>query len=312
MAGFVPSNFGIWGMITYLTQDQIDKTKWDDCIAHAVNGLVYAWSWYLDIVHPGWEALVEMDGDNYHSVMPITRKRKYFIPYLCQPFFVQQLGVFSRQQLTPEITEDFIHAIPKKYLLVEIRLNEQNPLPDTLKGLRQHRNHLLDLNHDYNSLYSHYHENTKRNLKKSLNHGLRLVALENLKPVISLFRNDRGRQIAHWKDEEYACLERLSAIAISSSNAFIYGVQTLENNDVIVGALFMVSHQRITFLFSGNSESGKACQAMTFLLDAVIKQFASQPMVLDFEGSDDSNLARFYQGFGASAVSYPGFTYHIF
>ena len=42
-------------MITYLTHDQIDKTLWDHCIAQAPNGLVYAWSWYLDIVHPGWD-----------------------------------------------------------------------------------------------------------------------------------------------------------------------------------------------------------------------------------------------------------------
>ena len=52
-------------MIAYLTHDQIDKSRWDDCIAHAVNGMAYAWSWYLDVVHPGWEALVEMKEDKY-------------------------------------------------------------------------------------------------------------------------------------------------------------------------------------------------------------------------------------------------------
>ena len=50
-------------MIAYLRHDQIDKTCWDDCIAHAPNGLVYAWYWYLDIVHPRWEALVLLQRD---------------------------------------------------------------------------------------------------------------------------------------------------------------------------------------------------------------------------------------------------------
>ena len=73
----------------------------------------------------------------------------------------------------------------------------------------------------------------------------------------------------------------------------------------------MISHHRLTFLFSGNSEKGKACQAMTFLLDAVIRSYALHPMLLDFEGSDDENLARYYQGFGSSVVCYPGYTLHI-
>ena len=311
MAGIVPPYIGIWRMITYLTHEEIDKKKWDDCIAHAVNGLVYAWSWYLDVVHPGWEALVEMDNDIYLTIMPITGKRKYFIPYLCQPFFVQQLGVFSRCPLTAEITHSFLHSIPKKFVLVEIRLNEKNTLPEGYKGLDFHRNCMLDLNHDYDYLLSHYHENTKRNLKKSLNHDLRVVPLTDLQPVIALFRQNRGAKVPHWGDLEYERLQKLSSVALSLSNAFIYGIKSFDNDDIICGALFMVSHGRITFLFSGNSEYGKSCQAMTFLLDAVIKKFSAQPLMFDFEGSDDENLARFYQGFGGVPVLYPGYTYRI-
>lgn len=299
-------------MITYLTQESIDKERWDDCIAHATNGMVYAWSWYLDIVHPGWDALVEMEGCNYLSVMPITWKKKYLIPYLCQPFFVQQLGVFSRRQMTAETTASFLKAIPKKYLLVEIRLNEQNPLPDGFQGVKSHRNHLLDLNHDYSFLLSHYHENNKRNLKKSLNNNLRLVPLTDAKVIIDLFRSDRGASISHWGDGEYARLEDLTMKAISSSNAFILGVQSSQNEKIICGAVFFVSHRRITYLFSGNSECGKSFHAMTFLLDAVVREYASHPMVLDFEGSDNEDLARFYHGFGSVPVYYPSFTRRLF
>lgn len=298
-------------MITYLTHEKIDRKRWDDCIEHAVNGLVYAWSWYLDVVHPGWEALVEMDGDNYFSVMPITRKRKYLVPYICQPFFAQQLGVFSRRPLTCDSIASFLHAIPKKHLLVEIRLNEGNPVPEGLAGVDFHRNHLLDLNYHYDILYSHYHENTKRNLKKSFNHSLRLVSLDDLSPIIALFRKNRGAQVKHWGDDEYDRLEHLSSVALSSGNAFVYGVQESDNKEIICGALFLVSHRRITFLFSGNSDLGKSCHAMTFLLDSVIREYSNQHYVLDFEGSDDDDLARFYQGFGSAAVFYPGYTYRL-
>lgn len=299
-------------MINYLTNEQIDKSRWDDCVAHAVNGNVYAFSWYLDIVHPGWEALVEMIDGNYVTIMPITKKKKYLINYLCQPFFVQQLGVFSRQPITEETTVAFLKSIPRKYRLVEIRLNENNPLPKDAKGVEWHRNHLLDLNKEYSLLSNDYHENTKRNLKKSLNFGLTLVCDADIQEIIGLFRENRGASIAHWGVAEYARLSHLTESAKASGNAFVYGVKSLNDNEIICGALFMKSHNRITFLFSGNNALGKESQAMTFLIDHVVREYAGQPLVLDFEGSDDENLARFYHGFGAEPIMYPGFTYRCF
>lgn len=299
-------------MITYLKHERIDPNRWDECIAAAPNGNVYAWSWYLDLVHPGWDALVEIDSDKYLTVMPITKKKKYGINYLCQPFFVQQLGVFSVQPLTKEHILAFLQVIPKKYRLVEIRLNEGNPLDETLKGVELHRNHLLDLVNSYDVLSSHYHENTSRNLKKSLKYNLALVRQLPISTVIDLFRTNRGASVTHWGDLEYARLEALASCAITSSNAFIYGVKSIDNNEITCGALFVKSHQRITFLFSGMSQFGKDQGAMTFLIDQVIREYAGQPMTFDFEGSDDPNLARFYQGFGSHPVAYPSFSYRIF
>lgn len=298
-------------MITFLTHDKIDKTLWDKCLEQSPNGMVYAWSWYLDIVHPGWEAMVEIKNDNYFSIMPLTCKKKYGIHYLCQPFFTQQLGVFSLAPITLETIKSFLQAIPNKYRLVEIRLNEQNPVDTQWKGIALHRNHLLDLYCDYNKLSFGYHDNTHRNLKKSLNYDLQLVEAVPIQTVIRLFRADRGMTVSHWGDAEYARLERLATAAISLSNAFVYGVKTLDNNDIICGALFMFSHHRLTFLFSGNSKTGKAVQAMSFLIDKVIQKFAGQPVVFDFEGSDNDDLARFYRGFGGKPVNYPSFSFRL-
>ena len=298
-------------MIQYLRHGQIDKACWDDCVDNASNGLVYALSWYLDVVHPGWEALVEVANDKYQSIMPLTCNRKYFVHYLFQPFFAQQLGVFSRVPLSVEKVMEFIRAIPKKFRLVEIRLNEGNPFLQYCRGVEYHRNCVLELFSEYDMLASQYHENTKRNLKKSLNHGLRLVKEVPIRTVIDLFRSDRGVLVQHWKDKEYSRLERLANTAITSQNALVYGIQNTDNKEILCGALFMVYRDRITFLFSGNSEAGKACQSMTFLIDQVIREFAGQKLTLDFEGSDDSNLARYYLGFGASEKIYPSFTKKI-
>src|ERR1019366_1761696 len=98
-------------MVKHISHSKINFKKWDNCIANSVNSAIYAYSWYLDIVSPGWEALVAAD---YKTVMPLTQNSKYGINYLRQPFFTQQLGVFSTSELTEAILTDFLTAIPEK------------------------------------------------------------------------------------------------------------------------------------------------------------------------------------------------------
>ncbi len=44
--------------VQYLKHHEIDKQRWDACIQEARNAQIYALSWYLDVVTPGWEAIV--------------------------------------------------------------------------------------------------------------------------------------------------------------------------------------------------------------------------------------------------------------
>ena len=65
-------------------------------------------------------------------------------------------------------------------------------------------------------------------------------------------------------------------------------------------------------MFSGNSILGRETQAMTFLIDAVVREFAGRSLVLDFEGSDNENLSRYYSGFGSATVRYPDYRVPLF
>ena len=291
-------------MIHYLEHNAIDKAKWDALIAECGN--IYAYSWYLDIVHPGWEALVE---DDYQTVMPLTGGKKFGVNYLFQPFFVQQLGVFSKA-LTPETTEAFMEAIPSRYRFAEIRLNEGNAFAEDIQGVEYHRNVLLDLNQEYNAIRSNYHQNTKRNLAKAESNNLQLVETVIPYHVVALFRDNRGALLDKWGDAEYGVLTHLAKVAQKRNAAFMLGVSEKGVGQLICAAIFMKTKDRITFLFSGLTEEGKQRQAMTYLLDQVIQQYARQPITFDFEGSDDDNLARFYLGFGGKETKYPSYCFN--
>ena len=75
-------------MIKYLSHSQIAPPRWAALLAAC--GTVHVYSWYLDIVHPGWEALVD---DDYQAVMPLTGGKKFGVNYLFQPYFVQQAKI---------------------------------------------------------------------------------------------------------------------------------------------------------------------------------------------------------------------------
>ncbi|MCX6283824.1 MAG: hypothetical protein NTW31_06290 [Bacteroidetes bacterium] len=99
-------------MISYLKHNEIDRARWDGCISRSLNRRVYAFSWYLDIVAPAWEALVS---DDYLSVFPLTPGRKAGVCYLFQPFFTQQLGLFSSNPIGEENAEKFMSSIPMNW-----------------------------------------------------------------------------------------------------------------------------------------------------------------------------------------------------
>ncbi len=287
-------------MIKHLKYSEIDKTKWDNCIKNSINGLPYAFSWYLDIVHDDWEALVE---DDYISVMPMTISSKYGITYFFQPFFIQQLGVFSIRPLNPDKTLEFVKAIPKRVKMIHFNMNHFNSMTESDIPTLENRNYLLDLISDYSKIQSSYHNNTKRNLKRAQKNNLSLVKGVKPENIVALFRNDRGRDIDKWKDMHYMRLTRLIYTSMYKGVGTTYGVFS-ENNDLVSAAFFLKTSSRLIFLFSGNSEIGKQTHGMTYLIDGVIKENSPGMKVLDFEGSNNPGLARFYSGFGAYESNY--------
>ena len=279
-------------MIRYITHNQIDIQRWDECIEQSPDGLVYAWSWYLDVVHPDWEALVE---DDYDAVMPLTGGRKFGINYLFQPFFTQKFGVFGKKEVTKEKIEEFLEAIPKKFKFAEIRIYGD--------GGEKHRNIELNLSEKYDVLAENYNSNTKRNLAKAKKENLRVVEDADSSAIISLFRRNRGSDINKWGDKEYNRLLNLVEEAKNHEKCMVLGVQNTDNQ-LVAGAIFMISHKKIVFLFSGSDESNKELHGLTFLLDHVIKKYSGTNFILDFEGSDNDGLARFYKGFGGEEKFY--------
>lgn len=286
--------------ILYLSHQSIDKKKWDECITRSANGLVYAYSLYLDHMGKQWDALVLGD---YEAVMPLSWKSKWGIHYLYQPFLTAQLGVFGNS-LTPELLESFLQSIPPKFRYWDFYLNHGNVFSLKQFDLYERSNFVLSLNKPYEELYAAYRENIQRNIKRAKQAGCTGIKDFEADKVIEL----AVEQMRIYSNESANNVERFRKLykqLHEQKKAITYGILSA-SGQLIASAVFLYSHNRAYYILVGNHPDGRTIGASHALIDYFVKDHAGKLLLLDFEGSDIRNLAFFYSSFGASEEKFAG------
>lgn len=282
--------------LKYLTYQNIDKEKWDKCISNSLNHLVYAESWYLDIVCPEkWNALILND---YEAVMPLPLKSKMGLTYVQQPIWTQQLGVFSTTEITPKVIDNFLKSIPKKMAMVSLNMNEHNFIENY--NLSAKTNLILDLNNSYEELKTNFSSNTKRNCNKAAKSNLTTdLSSKDVAGFINFFKTNIQNPIS---DYHYNTLQKLVEYAVDKNKGVIALVKL--DDEIIAASFILKSENRLIYRTGTSSKKGKELNAMFLLVNAIIQQYANTKYQLDFEGSEIGGVARFYSGFGASNAPY--------
>ena len=286
--------------IHYISRSEIDVQKWDNCISNARNGLIYAFSFYLDAMSRNWDALVMGD---YKIVMPLTWNKKAGIFYLYQPPLTPSLGIFG-DAINANIVNAFIESIPQKFRFMEISLNTGNDVGEIADGSIEsikRKNYILRLRSPYQEIYDHYNENIKRNIKRAV--ALGCVAQRNIavEQIIMLVK-DQFSSIIPLQKNLFVNFHSLYNLLSSQGKATTYGIT--HNGELLSGAVYFYSHSRAFYILVGNHPNGKTIGTSHYLVDRFIADHAGQDLVLDFEGSDISSLAFFYRSFGATEESY--------
>ncbi|MGV3587151.1 MAG: GNAT family N-acetyltransferase [Adhaeribacter sp.] len=291
-------------MPRYLSNRQINYAAWDACVATSEQRLVYALSWYLDVVTPGWAGLVEEQDGQYVAVMPLPVKQQFGINYLAQPLFCQQLGFFAKtNSIQPE---QFIAAAKRHFSLIsKYSFNTTNTFllkSDENSNLQvyRHYTHLLNLNQSYKAIYQNYSRDRKLNLKRSQKAGLVIEESTDIGILIRLFKEDAASRIRGGVSEAaYAQLQQLYQALAAKGLATLLYTQT-PTGEIDAGCLFVTYGQKIIYLFNAASVAGRSRNGRSLMLDYIIQKYAGQPYVFDFESpADIASIIRVYQGFGA-------------
>ncbi|MEP6949728.1 MAG: hypothetical protein ABI863_10660 [Ginsengibacter sp.] len=286
--------------ITYLPQANIDKQKWDRCIDTAGNGLIYAYSFYLDAMSKNWDALIMND---YEAVMPLTWNKKYGIYYLYQPFFAAHLGVFGNN-LSSKIVQSFLETIPVKFKYWDFYLNEKNLYAIPGFTMYERSNYVLSLDKSYADLTAGYAKSHLRNIRRAMDAGNILKKNIPVSDVI-LLAKEQTKNFSPVTDKDYENLTELFAVLEKKNMAVTYGIYSSQQQLVSSSGWFF-SHDRAYYILVGNHPNGRTSGASHLMIGHFIQEHAGKKLLLDFEGSDIKNLAWFYKSFGAKEEKYPG------
>lgn len=277
--------------ISYIPQQHIDKARWDRCIDHAFNGLIYARSYYLDITAPGWNALVLND---YEAVMPLPTRKKFGVCYLFEPPMTPILGVFGND-ISTEMVSAFLASIPSKIKFWDYSLNHFNPVAAGVYPAYTRSNFVLPLNNSYENIERQFHENTVRNTRKAVKMGCIVKKNIPLGEVIAICR----REFPKFTKITPGLFDQMKNIFLHPGHSSAtYGIENAEGQ-LLASAAFLFCNKRAYYWLVGNNPESRRYNAAALLVDTFIRDHQQQSMLLDFEGSDQPGIAEFYKKFGA-------------
>lgn len=284
-------------MIKLVSRSELNEDKYNACVESSQQSLIYAYSWYLDIVCDQWNVLVL---DDYDVVMPVPYRRKYLIPYVHPPLWVLQLGLFSKKKFHQS---DFISTLEKKFRFIELRLNSENTLEKESSLFVEKQFQELDLTQEYEAIENAYQSDRKKDLKRANKHQLKIEWGSGAKELIRLFQNNVGKRTPEIKEQDYSNLEKLIKTCVDRDVGEICSVY--QEEQLVASAFFLKHQETVTILCSSTDFSNRKNGANTFLIDQAIQRYSSDYKTFNFGGSSMESIAKYFFSFGAVERIYP-------
>lgn len=290
-------------MLRFVKHKNIDKDRWDACIEQSSSGLLYGYSWWLDIVSPKWDALIEGD---YQRVFPLTINRSRWYKRLLQPLYTQRLDVFSKTPMEAKDYLPFFAYIHKKYKNVDICLQldislANNPLQQTLKERQT-----LNLQKDYQEISGVYNSSLKTNLNRAKKNNLSIVQNIDTRHIVDFMKKLLQKKSIRYHYFQLKKLKQIIKTVVDKGIGYTMGVADAQGK--IITACLLIESLGVLYAFPWSLEEGKSLRSHYFLVDYLIKQYAGKPVQYDFMGSSIPGVKHTNESFGGETSFYTQLT----
>ncbi len=277
--------------LKFVKRQEIDTEKWDSCIKNAKNSLLYAYSWYLDIVAENWNGIIY---ENYSCVMPIVWNKKLGLKYTYRAFLLQQLGIFHAGNITPNYNA-FLKILFAKFRFIDYNFNSLNKI--SLNKITENTNLELPLNKKYEELRKNFTKKHRATILKAIKKNI--IISKNLK-IEEFIKLKKKFPVNNLTQKNFESLKKLCTQF--PEKAKIYGAS--KNAELLSASVYFIQDNRIYFLASVSTQKGKKNNSAFLLKNEIIKDFSNKNYILDFEGSNIPGVKHFFKGWGAQEKNY--------
>lgn len=281
--------------IKHFTRSQIDPDRWNAAIEKSNITHPYALSWYLDVVAPGWEALIQGD---YETVMPLPIGRKLGVKFIYQPYYCQQLGLFGTN-IEHEAYSMFCNRMQEIAPYIDYNFNYKTPQLEPL--LKQRSNFVLSLEAGFTMLKNGFSSNLVRNAKKAFKAGLEVKECD-LASFLTFYTANNAKK-EKLKDKHALIVQQLWDVLNQKQMVSIQGAYSA--GGILQAATFLVMYKsRVINLINTSNPEGRKEGANHLLLSSAIESRANNNRIFDFEGSTVPGVRSFYLSFGPQDEPY--------
>jgi hypothetical protein len=272
---------------------------YDNCINNSPNGLIYAQSWYLNIVSPEWEILAAED---HSAVMPLPLIKSLGRKIIRQPDFAWQLGIFSTQVPSPEIIRHFIQSIPKSYRLRRLCLSKLNIVESS--SARFLNSAELDLIRPYRHIQSNYGPSMQKQLSLAADHSISYVGNISVHDMLMFaYKLDKFHKQG-LKPREISILRLIITNSIRFRAGQI-GAAYDKHNNLCATVVFLINKGRASILHAAASNEGLAAGAIEYIIDRFIETNAEKNLVLCVDNPAERKLMDILKCCGSGISNFP-------
>jgi hypothetical protein len=285
-------------MIVYYKNNEIDRDQWDNCIKNSAGAKPYAYSWYLDIIAPGWEALVD---DDYDSVFPIPAQRRFGIQYASTPKFIQQLGAYAPDKPPSSAINEFVEFMPENFKLTDLCVGQK--LDYHGYKVIEKSNFELNLAPGYDKLWERFTPECRIHIAHPSKKKYEVTEDISPEELADLCLKNKGLNIRRVKQTDFDRIVSLMHYCISNKKGKISGVRATRKK-IAYGVFRINLPGRITLLLEANTLGGIQKHIGYFVINEIIREYASTAVKLDFAMVHDRSAVNIGASFGATYVPY--------
>lgn len=257
----------------------------------------YNFSWYLDIMSPGWSALVI---DDYDYILPLPVRRKYGIKYLAMPAFSQSIGIIPEAGSDSRVKSLFYGFLVSNFKFIDLCIRDN--AEDYGFSVQTKNNYVIPLKRQYKEIWEDYSSSCRRNIRIGREERRRITENIDPGPLMELFRTGVGRNISGISSNDLGKMERLMMYTIDRGIGKTFGIYHAGRP---AHAIFAIDYaDRLTLLITATSQYSRDSKAGYLITDHIIFKYSGKGYVLDFAGSSIPSVATYNKSYGSIPESY--------